>query len=80
MPQTERGRATGLAEELRVLIGRAGLTDHEIKTTVSVGVATFLPHSDDHRRVLGAADAALYRSKLLGRNRATHADDLGSSL
>jgi diguanylate cyclase (GGDEF)-like protein len=79
LPQTEKGQATGLGEELRALVGRRALTDDEVDATISVGVATFSPHADDHRRVLGAADDALYRSKSLGRNRVTHADDLGAS-
>jgi len=77
LPQTEHAQATGLAEELRALIGSRPLTGDRVETTVSIGVATFSPHVDDHRRVLSAADDALYRSKSLGRNRVTHADDLG---
>lgn len=43
--------------------------------TISVGAASAIPvEHDDTSRLLAAADAALYRSKANGRNRATTAD------
>lgn len=40
-----------------------------LTVTVSVGLAAFDPEHDDLERVVGAADAALYRAKENGRNR-----------
>jgi predicted signal transduction protein with EAL and GGDEF domain len=42
-----------------------------------VGVASFPDHAVDERQLLYRADAALYRSKELGRNRTTtYSDEL----
>jgi diguanylate cyclase (GGDEF)-like protein len=50
-----------------------------VNATVSIGVTTFLPSSNDVDAVLREADIALYVSKQAGRNRATFfSDQMGS--
>lgn len=63
------GRATDLAEKLRQNIENSSVTidEHEVKVTVSIGVAQSNAE-DDADRLVGRADAALYQAKENGRN------------
>ena len=66
-------------EALGILSGRPGRDDPDEVVTVSIGVAT-MTHDGDGSIVrpdvwLKAADAALYESKVAGRNRVTVATD-----
>jgi len=63
--------ATALAERLRSLISSEEIDaggDHELRVTVSIGVAEHRPE-EGLEELLRRADAALYRAKRLGRDR-----------
>lgn len=60
---TNQARAQILAEALRKQIQR------EVNVTVSVGVATARSEGCEVRRMVGAADKALYDAKHTGKNR-----------
>ena len=64
---------------------RAGFAEAPIQTgagpiaaTISLGVASFPEHGDSPTDLLEAADAALYRAKLAGRNRVELALEVGN--
>ncbi len=65
LARAERWRA---AIEQGCVIGEVGRS-----ITVSVGVATSPEHAVDADRLIGAADAAMYRAKASGRNRVVSA-------
>ena len=74
LEDTDVASAANVAERLRAtVIGRAlPHPSSEIAgcVTISVGAASNVPTLDgDHRTLLAAADAALYRAKQAGRNR-----------
>jgi diguanylate cyclase (GGDEF)-like protein len=46
----------------------AEMMNEEVTVTVSIGVAESITHDDDVKRVIQAADEALYRAKRAGRN------------
>ncbi len=72
LPETEEKEALDAAERLRRSVagekveGEGGKTVH---FTISIGVATLSPSSDDIDVLLSAADKALYEAKRSGRNR-----------
>jgi diguanylate cyclase (GGDEF)-like protein len=72
LPETDGERALAIAERIR-----AGVEAHKIslaprpgtvRATLSVGVATFPYDGSSPEKLLDAADTALYRAKLAGRN------------
>lgn len=72
LPETERAGALMIAERIRSSVELLGVT-HESSplghVTVSVGVAWAIPNSEATKEdLLKDCDAALYRSKHLGRN------------
>ena len=78
LPNTDVTGAHALAERCRRVIERAAWPLRPV--TASFGVATLMPpmaqeESAGHT-LFAAADAAMYRSKALGRNRVTHAEEL----
>jgi two-component system cell cycle response regulator len=81
LPQADLARAADVAERIRRAIAEtpvpiSGSID-VLTVTASVGVATYggiAGDADAHvRRLLSAADAALYRAKQQGRNRVERA-------
>lgn len=81
LPQAELARAAEVAERIRRAIAEApvaisGSIDL-LAVTASIGVATYTGTDGDAethaRRLLGAADTALYRAKQRGRNRVERA-------
>lgn len=58
-------------EDIRKFVFKSPIKvrDHNIFTTVSVGVSEFPTHGRSMDRILRLADKALYRAKLAGRNR-----------
>lgn len=77
LPDTKLDDAMMLAERLRTAIEGVSLDDPRLSITASVGVATYPTHGQDGESLLRAADAALYQSKTLGRNRVTAATPRG---
>jgi diguanylate cyclase (GGDEF)-like protein len=80
MPETDMAAACAVAERLReavmdldIALGDAGTGSI---VTLSIGVATHVPGSNDAGPdwLLGQADQALYAAKNLGRNRVISAD------
>ncbi len=74
LPETDSMGAGFLGERIRRAIEQHALdvpNDQHMRTTVSVGVASFPTDAADARELLANADSALYRSKQAGRNRTT---------
>ncbi|MEO1291659.1 MAG: PleD family two-component system response regulator [Pseudomonadota bacterium] len=76
MPETDAEAAMFAAERVRKSVADRpfALSDprlEPLEITVSLGVAEFEPKADSARSLYARADAALYRSKNEGRNRAT---------
>jgi diguanylate cyclase (GGDEF)-like protein len=73
LPRTPLHKAQQLAEAIRRAMARTVLFSadgNDVTGTVCVGVAGQVPSEDSHpRQMLQAADTALYRAKLSGRNR-----------
>lgn len=74
LPYTEREAALGLAERVRANIEGGGWDKRAI--TVSIGVGTIENEAVDMDKFVSSTDEALYHSKLTGRNRVTHVDEL----
>jgi len=71
-PQTPAERALILAERLRQVIAESPIPvadNLQIHITISIGVAVFPNHAQNESELIGAADAALYKAKQMGRNR-----------
>ena len=77
LPQTDSSGALALAEQLRAAIEQTAWPLRGV--TVSIGTATLKSKqaagSDNGSELLNQADAALYASKSLGRNRITQAQN-----
>ena len=73
LPETNAEGARELGERIRRMIAERALRTEnaEIRTTVSIGIASFPDHGDDLKGVLNKADQAMYTSKKSGRNRVT---------
>jgi diguanylate cyclase (GGDEF)-like protein len=71
LPKATRGDALGLAERIRAAAESASLRlgEHNIPSTVSVGVALTDESTTDLLALLRRADHALYRAKAAGGNR-----------
>lgn len=68
----ELAQLEALAERIVTAFRRPLATgDRELLVSISVGVAALPDHADDAAALTRAADAALFRSKSLGRNRVT---------
>jgi two-component system, cell cycle response regulator len=72
LPFTESAAASVVAERLRRAVTQAATV---VPVTASFGIATMPDHGRGAIELLQAADAALYRSKQLGRDRVTVAFD-----
>lgn len=71
LPETDAEAALQAADRLRRAVKQHVFTVDagvELRTTVSVGVATYPADGATRRTLLRSADAALYRAKRLGRN------------
>ncbi len=71
LPGNGANEARLYAERLRGLVAasKTNFEQIEIVVTVSIGIAVMQAGDDDAEVALARADAALYRAKLLGRNR-----------
>jgi diguanylate cyclase (GGDEF)-like protein len=74
LPLTNPGDARALAEQLRVAIADHDWPHREI--TISLGLASLTPETQNAMNLVEQADSALYHSKARGRNLATHFLDL----
>ena len=79
-PRTDKEESIIAAERIRLSIQNHPI-DHIGKVTISSGVATILPQSNDNTKEIAdtlrkQADKALYFAKEHGRNRVIHFDDL----
>lgn len=70
LPETDRERATVVAERIRAAIHGTVLStaDGELAITVSIGLASYPEDAGEVAEVLERADKAMYRSKQRGRN------------
>ncbi len=78
LPATSRQESFCVAERFRREVERAGFAHEEHlplgRLTVSIGMATAPENGCDMQGLLGAADVALHRAKMAGRNRVAHFD------
>jgi len=77
LPETSAVNALILAERLRSAVEASDIIDGDkkLRITISLGVAEYSQERTTREDLIGAADAALYRSKHEGRNRVVCADD-----
>ncbi|HEX2190321.1 MAG TPA: sensor domain-containing diguanylate cyclase, partial [Longimicrobiaceae bacterium] len=82
LPETQLMPAVEVAERIRRTIAGRPVVWHgrPLSVTASLGVATCPESVPAAQELLGAADAALYRSKDAGRNRTTAAPPGGGSV
>lgn len=73
LPQTDQKNAIEAAERIRKAIENTAfdMDGHQIKSTASVGIASFPAQADNTNDLLRNADIALYTSKNTGRNKVT---------
>lgn len=71
LPGVGQERALEIAEEYRAALEKhvVRFNSQEIHVTVSIGAATCPAHGHHAQELISAADAALYRAKVGGRNR-----------
>lgn len=73
LPETDLKKASDIAEEIRKNVENRDFSEHlkdtEIKVTTSIGISSFPETVNDLSSFKAKADASLYRSKELGRNR-----------
>ena len=77
LPETDAGGASIIAEKIRSKIESSpfGYQNHQLRVTVSIGVAGWDSDSKHtYETMVAAADAAMYRAKLEGRNRVRTAE------
>jgi len=74
LPHTDGAGAMAAAERIRASVETGHWTDRSI--TISVGVTTLGADNEDYKQLLIDADRALYASKVSGRNKVTHAEEI----
>ena len=77
---TESDKALAAAERVRVAVAGRPLEEAGGGVTVSVGVASCPESARNERELFGTSDAALYRAKQEGRNRAVLASATGPAV
>ncbi|MDP9985830.1 diguanylate cyclase (GGDEF)-like protein [Arthrobacter oryzae] len=76
VPGASAERAEIIAEEISRRLAGAELRDGMEMPTASYGISTYDGGTSGVDQLIAAADAALYRAKSLGRNRAARSDEL----
>ena len=76
LPETAAAGGEKLATRVRQRVEASALStrDLPVKTTVSIGIASYPEHGNDFKAILESADKALYASKASGKNRVTVAE------
>lgn len=71
LPDTPVANVEFLTERIRRLVEKFIVVheEHEICFTISIGIAGFATHFENHTQWLEGADQALYQAKLSGRNK-----------
>ena len=73
LPETDLSEALDVAEKIRKSVESLVVTaengDAPLKVSISMGVASFPLDGDSPKKLIGAADEALYAAKEAGRNR-----------
>ncbi|MEO6147451.1 MAG: GGDEF domain-containing protein [Sulfuriferula sp.] len=77
LPDTDENGALNIAERLREAVEQFNLevNSQKIKTSASIGIASYPRDGDTPDFLIKAADAALYEAKKTGRNRVVAAKD-----
>ena len=78
LPETDETGAQDAAERIRLAVEQAAWKQRAI--TISGGVASIRPDTENPAMLIKEADQALYVSKEFGRNRVTHYDMLLNAL
>jgi two-component system cell cycle response regulator len=80
LTDTDENDVRAYAERIRSEIERRGKTMkprfRQLGLTVSIGVVLYRPNFGDYRELIEAADQAMYRAKMAGRNRVVLFNDL----
>ena len=80
LPQTALAEARAIAERIRHHVESTPFPHGESqplgRVTISVGVSTYSKNVDTDKKIIAAADRALYESKRVGKNRAEYYIDL----
>lgn len=73
LPQTDQENAIEAGERIRRAIENTSfdMSGSQVKSTISIGLATFPDQADNINELLRKADQSLYKSKNDGRNRVT---------
>jgi diguanylate cyclase (GGDEF)-like protein len=71
LPETDTNGALVVAEKVRKAVEDIAIPcgNETLRVTISLGLATFPLHADGKEALIQSADAALYLSKRLGKNR-----------
>jgi diguanylate cyclase (GGDEF)-like protein/PAS domain S-box-containing protein len=76
LPETSKKKAHALAVRIKDLLEeKRYITGSDMRITVSGGVATFPEDATDAKGLLYAADMAMYRAKITGKNRVVSYSD-----
>jgi len=73
LPETDQDKAIEAGERIRKAVENTAfdMDGQQIRSTVSIGIASFPQHADNSMELLRNTDQALYASKHAGRNRVT---------
>ena len=78
LPGIDVNEASRIGQTIRAAVESAVFPagEHEIKITISIGVATFPDHAESVEELIALADNALYEAKRLGRNRLVYPSEI----
>ncbi|MCH7688699.1 MAG: GGDEF domain-containing protein [Planctomycetes bacterium] len=78
LPEIDVNEAAIIGETLRAAVESAVFPagEHDLKITISIGVAAFPDHAETVEELIAQADNALYEAKHLGRNRLVYPSEI----